>query len=214
FSGGIPAAQAWFEYQRKEGNASALLLTNEQIHAELSGDEFAANFPLAFVPAMQGVNQSRMARRQPALKVDNEVKIVTNANGVPLVAEGTITGPHPRRAKGYRPTPAGGLTPGDHRGHLIPEGGVDNQKLVNVRENLISESPSSNLGPKKTFDLLASRIAAENPGAVVRTRHEPLYRPGETRPYAVTHWILKNGIVVHGETVFNPLPAQRKAARR
>ena len=86
---------------------------------------------------------------------------------------------------------------------MAPDGGVDNPRLVNVPQNIISEAPRSNLGPKKVFDNLLSRIAAQNPYAVVRGRHTPLFRPGETRPYAVEHQIFVNGKEVHKVVVPN-----------
>jgi hypothetical protein len=52
----------------------------------------------------------------------------------------------------------------------------------------------------KAFDNLLSRIAAQNPNTVVRGRHRPVFRPGETRPSAVEH-----RIVVDGKEVFKIL---------
>jgi hypothetical protein len=75
---------------------------------------------------------------------------------------------------------------------LIPEGGVEDPRLVNVRPNIISEARRSNLGTKKTFDNLVSRIAAENPNSVIKVIAEPLRRPGQRRPFAVTYWIVKD----------------------
>jgi hypothetical protein len=118
-------------------------------------------------------------------------------------AEGRVTGPHPGRGKGYRPEPLGGRAPGDHRGHLIPEGGAEDSVLVNVKPNIISESPSSNLGPKKSFDNLASRYAAKYPNSFIRVIAEPLRQPGVSRPYAVTYWIEQDGKKVFGQTIFN-----------
>lgn len=119
-------------------------------------------------------------------------------------AEGRVTGPHPRRPKGARPDPPGGRFAGDHRGHLIPEGGVDTPAYVNVPENIISESPASNLGPKKTFDNLASKTAAQNPESVVTTQHQPQYSGANMRPDAVTHTITIDGDPVHSVTISNP----------
>ncbi len=132
-----------------------------------------------------------------------DVSFVVDEAGMTVRAEGVVTGPHRGRGKGSRPDPPGGLTPGEHRGHLIPEGGVDNPSLVNVPQNIISETPRSNLGPKKSFDNLASRIAAQNPRASVRVVAEPLRRAGEARPYAVTYWVERDGVRVHGVTIFN-----------
>ncbi len=133
----------------------------------------------------------------------SEVEYVVDEAGRTVSAEGRIAGPHPGRSKGYRPEPTGGRTPGEHRGHLIPEGGVDDPTLVNVRENIISEARRSNLSAKKQLDTLVSRIAAQNPDAVVRLRAEPLRRAGEARPFAVTYTVTKDGEVVHAVTIIN-----------
>jgi hypothetical protein len=123
--------------------------------------------------------------------------------GLTTRAEGRITGPHRGRGKGYRPEPVGGRAPGEHRGHLVPEGGVDNPALVNVKANIISETPTSNLGPKKSLDLLVSKLAAENPNSIIRIIAEPLRRQGETRPFAVTYWVEQDGERVMGQTILN-----------
>ncbi len=134
---------------------------------------------------------------------DGDVVYRVDEVGRTIEVDAKITGPHRGRAKGHRPEPPGGLIPGEHRGHLAPEGGVDDPRLVNVSQNIISEAPRSNLGPKKVFDNLLSRIAAQNPGAVVRGRHKPLFRSGETRPHAVEHKILVDGKEVHTVVIPN-----------
>ena len=126
-----------------------------------------------------------------------------NGEGLTVTAEGTIDGPHPGRAKGRRPEPVGGRAPGDHRGHLVPEGAVDDTATVNVKENIISESGASNLGPKKQLDNLLSRIKCDNPGAVVRLRAEALRKPGETRPFAITYYITVDGQLTRAVTILN-----------
>jgi hypothetical protein len=128
---------------------------------------------------------------------------IDSDTGLTIEAEGRITGPHPGRKKGRLPEPVGGRSPGEHRGHLIPEGGVDDPATVNLKENLISEAAHSNLGLKKSFDLKASRVAKENPGKEVRTRHRLLRRPGESRPYAVEHSIEVDGLKVYDVTIPN-----------
>jgi hypothetical protein len=80
---------------------------------------------------------------------------------------------------------------------------VEDPSLVNVKPNIVSEAPRSNLGAKKVFDNLVSRIAAENPGSVVKVIAEPLRRPGQARPFAVTYWIEKDGVRIHGQTIVN-----------
>jgi hypothetical protein len=124
-------------------------------------------------------------------------------SGRTLLARILITGPHRGRRKGYRPEPGGGRSPGEHRGHLAPEGGADNPTDVNVKENIISEARRSNLGPKKKFDLLASRVAQQNVGALVESLHLPAHRHGETRPHLVTHAIFVNGRLFHTITIPN-----------
>jgi hypothetical protein len=66
-----------------------------------------------------------------------------------------------------------------------------------------SSTPRSNLGAKKVFDNLVSRIAAENPESAIRVIAEPLRRPGQARPFAVTYWIEKDGVRIHGQTILN-----------
>ena len=68
---------------------------------------------------------------------------------------------------------------------------------------MISEAPGSNLGPKKSFENLAKKIKQENPASDVRTVHFPKRRLGQTVPYAVTHYIIVDGQVVYGVTIFN-----------
>lgn len=134
-----------------------------------------------------------------------DISYVTDPKtGLTIEAVGKITGSHPGRKKGALPEPQGGRMAGDHRGHLIPEGGIKDPSRVNVQKNLISESPRSNLRLKKSFDIKASKTADAFPTKEVYTRHRPLRRPGETRPYAVEHWIEVNGKKVYGVTIFNP----------
>lgn len=130
-------------------------------------------------------------------------KARTNSEGLTTRAEGRITGPHPKRKKGYRPEPAGGRLEGHHRGHLVPENMVDDPKIVNVKENIISEAPGSNLGPKRVFENLAGKIAKDNPDSVVETVHFPKYKSGSTVPHAVTHYIKVDGKIVHGVSIPN-----------
>jgi hypothetical protein len=125
------------------------------------------------------------------------------SNGLTEEAEGVIAGPHPGRKKGPRPDPEGGLTSGDHRGHLIPENHVEHPEAVNVVENLISEAPGSNLGPKKRFENLVGSIKKAQPDADVRFHSRLLRHPGVVRPYAVQHTIRVNGVVVHSVTIPN-----------
>ena len=130
-------------------------------------------------------------------------RYVVNEAGLTTRAEGTITGSHRGRGKGYRPEPVGGRTAGDHRGHLLPEAGFDNSSLVNVRSNIISEAPGSNLGPKKTIENYARRLADDNPLSVINMVTEPLRHPGQTRPFAVSVWITQDGKAVYGASVLN-----------
>ena len=130
-------------------------------------------------------------------------KVRKNSEGLTVRAEGVVSGPHPGRKKGYRPEPVGGRAKGHHRGHLVPENMVDNPSLVNVQSNIISEAAKSNLSPKRTFEKLAGRIAAENPNSIVKTIHFPKRRPGETVPFLVTHYITVDGKMVHGVSIPN-----------
>ena len=118
-------------------------------------------------------------------------------------AEGEITGPHPGRPKGSLPEPPGGRVAGEHRGHLIPEGGVDEPSTVNVRPNLISEAPGSNLSAKKIVENYAIRLAKENPDSIVTMKLEPQRLPGQTRPFAVTVYVTQNGKTVYAVSILN-----------
>lgn len=129
--------------------------------------------------------------------------LLDDATGQVLRAQGTISGPHSGRSKGYLPEPLGGRLPGEHRGHLIPEGSVDNPRLVNRAENLISEAPGSNLGLKKSFDLQASRFTADNHQSLVTFIAEPQYRLGTSRPFAVSYTVNRDGVPVLGLSIFN-----------
>lgn len=127
----------------------------------------------------------------------------TNSEGLPTRSEGVISGPHPGRKKGTRPDPVGGRDAGHHRGHLVPENLVDDPAVVNIQSNIISEAARSNLSGKKIFENLAGRIATENPNSVVKTIHFPKRRPGETVPFAVTHYITVDDVVVHSISILN-----------
>jgi hypothetical protein len=134
---------------------------------------------------------------------DKDFSFKKDGAGNVVRARGRVTGPHKGRAKGLLPEPIGGRIKGEDRGHMVPEGGVETPSKVNVPENLNSEAVYSNRGPKRIFDRRASEIAAENSDSVIETVHEPLRKAGETRPFAVTHYILKDGVPVYAETIFN-----------
>lgn len=138
------------------------------------------------------------------MRGDEEFSFKQDSNGNTTRARGRIEGPHIGRKKAKPPDPIGGRSAGDHRGHLVPEGSVKTPSKVNVSENIISEAPGSNLGPKKQLiDNKAAQLAAENPNSVIETVHEPLRMSGQTRPYAVNHYILKDGKIVYGVTIMN-----------
>ena len=129
--------------------------------------------------------------------------IVDKTTALPLQADGLISGPHPGRRKGSLPEPVGGRTAGEHRGHLIPEGGVDNTAFVNNKYNLISEARSSNLGLKKSLDLEASRLAVQNPNSEVRLIAQPVREIGQPRPFAVSYYVTQDGKLVRGLSILN-----------
>lgn len=131
------------------------------------------------------------------------VYTIDEATGLTLRAEGQITGPHRLRIKGQPDDPLGGLVPGEHRGHLIPEGGVDNPAFVNLEENIISETAASNLGLKKSLDYQASKLAAQNPGTVVKYVSEPIRFGDAIRPSAVTHYVTKDDEVFGAVSILN-----------
>lgn len=127
---------------------------------------------------------------------------VTNSIGT-TYAEGVLTGSHIGRKKGYLPKPVGGRAKGHHKGHLIPENGVANPKLVNVKANSISEAAHSNLSPKKIFENFAIRVADTNPTKTVRTLHFVKRKPGETVPYEVKHQVYANNKLMRSEAIPN-----------
>jgi hypothetical protein len=134
---------------------------------------------------------------------DADAAFAQSERDATVLAQGKVEGPHVGRKKGYVPEPIGGRLQGDHRGHLIPEGGVRDPTKVNVKPNIISEAPRSNLSPKKIFDNLASEIAAANPEKLVETRHFPVYASDNLRPIAVRHSILVDGVEVHKAVIPN-----------
>ncbi|CAN7245828.1 LysM peptidoglycan-binding domain-containing protein [Aquipseudomonas alcaligenes] len=128
--------------------------------------------------------------------------IIDENSSLTLQAEGVITGPHPGRKKGWLPEPVGGRLPGEHRGHLIPEGGVDNPTYVNHKYNLVSEAPKSNLGLKKTLDSLASKVAAAAPQSEVKFIAQPI-RTTNTRPIATSYYVTESGILHTAMSILN-----------
>lgn len=96
----------------------------------------------------------------------------------------------------------GGRLPGEHRGHLIPEGGVDNPTYVNHKYNLVSEAPKSNLGLKKTLDSLASKVAAAAPQSEVKFIAQPI-RTTNTRPIATSYYVTESGILHTAMSILN-----------
>ena len=136
----------------------------------------------------------------------SDASFTVDSMGRTVEARGKITGTHPKRSKDYTPVPSvGGSSKqtGDHKGHLIQENAVDNPDLVNVRENIIWESQGSNLKDKRAFERYAIKIAESNRGSDVQTIHEPLYKNNEMRPYAVTHSVEVDGVVVHSVSIYN-----------
>jgi len=128
---------------------------------------------------------------------------VVDASGATIESTVTIEGPHPGREKGSLPDPVGGLVPGEHRGHMGPEGGVADPRITNVVENLISEASRSNLSPKKKFDNLVSKVAGALPGRV-KTRSKPVRsKPGVARPDFMVHEIIVDGKVAYRVTIPN-----------
>ncbi len=124
-------------------------------------------------------------------------------NNLTIRAHGEIYPAARGRAKGYAPEPVGGRAPGEHKGHMLPEGGAADRDLVNVRENINSEAPRSNLSTKKKVENYAIRLARENPDAVVTMTVDNLRKSGETRPFAVTVTIKMDGKTVYGVSVLN-----------
>lgn len=116
--------------------------------------------------------------------------------------EVAVQGPHPGRRKENLPEVPNALAE-DHRGHAAPEGAVDNPELVNRLENLAGETPSSNLGPKKRFDNLVSRIAGALRGHAVKVAFRRIMEPGNPRPVATHLQIVVDGVTLYTVTIPN-----------
>jgi hypothetical protein len=141
---------------------------------------------------------------------DGEIEYwVDKDTGWTVQSSGEIEGPHIGRTKASSlpdnlpGEKVGSGIKGDHKGHMIPEGGVRDPAMVNRTENLNWEAKDSNLGLKKQFDNLASRVAAEHPDGTVRTVHRPLRAPGLGRPFATEHYIMLNDELIYGVSIPN-----------
>ncbi|MEO9187600.1 MAG: hypothetical protein ABI467_29160 [Kofleriaceae bacterium] len=113
-----------------------------------------------------------------------------------------VQGPHPGRPKEDLPTPEG-FVPGEHRGHGAPEGAIDNPNLVNVLNNIESETSASNLGPKKRFDSLVSRTAAAFYDREVAVSFERITSGSDPRPIATKYEIHVDGMTLYKVTISN-----------
>jgi hypothetical protein len=134
------------------------------------------------------------------------VSFTVDSLGRTTEARGKITGSHLGREKAYTLVPSVGRKhkeAGDHKGHLIPENGVNDPKLVNVRQNIVWEASKSNLSDKKKFENYAAKIADNNPGSEVWTTHKPLYKDDAKRPFAVEHSIELDGKTIHSVSIYN-----------
>ena len=158
------------------------------------------------VESLDGISSDEAPINNPTVKLKKvgDNKYYVDSQGRTVKAVGVNNGSHRGRKKKKAPTPLNGLRSGDHRGHLISEGGTDDVSTVNIPENVVSEHPKSNLGLKKSFDLKASKLKDANPNSDIITEHEPYYRGEDTRPRAVTHTLYKDGDIEESLSVLNP----------
>lgn len=129
--------------------------------------------------------------------------LVTSPEIGTVEATVSMEGPHPGRRKGHLPDPVGGLVPGEHRGHMGPEGAVADPRVTNVVENLISEAEHSNLSPKKKFDNLITKVAVALPDRVKSRSRPQRSDPNSPRPDYMIHEIVVDGQVVYRVVIPN-----------
>jgi hypothetical protein len=130
--------------------------------------------------------------------------IIDEKTGRAELAVGRITGKHTGREKGSLPTMLGGMESGDHKGHGIPEGGIDDPDLVNTLANLVPQDGTANVSHKKVFENFVIDYAEKNPHRTVHTIHERHYNEDDLRPLAETHYMVVDGKVVGAVTIGNP----------
>jgi DNA/RNA non-specific endonuclease len=113
---------------------------------------------------------------------------------------------HAQRDKDTAPAPFGGdvhKEPGDHKGHLYAATFASNPKSADAFLNVVWEKGVINLSYKKRFENAVAAFAEDNPGCIVTTLHEPLFRPDEGRPFAMQHYVVVDGVVVGAVTLKN-----------
>jgi RHS repeat-associated protein len=201
---GKGAGKAAGKAAREATEATAEAAQNAAIEAAENAAESAAKTGRKSAGKAAGAADEVVGESSEKAAKGKSVEYFKDQDGNVIGAEGEIAGRHKGREKGHRPDPEGGLKQGDHRGHMIPENGVADPAEVNVVENMISEAPSSNLGPKKVVENLAINIKEMIPSRSVRFRAEKHLRPGETRPFAMSYFIKVDGVKVYGVTIFNP----------
>jgi hypothetical protein len=131
--------------------------------------------------------------------------VIDQLTGRSEFSTGRVVGRHPKRDKGSLPKFLGGAKPGDHKGHGIPEGGVENPDLVNVLPNIVPQEGTTNVSHKKVFENQVIDYADTHPSETVHTVHERFY-PGPTdlRPEGETHYMVVDGAVIAAVTIENP----------
>jgi hypothetical protein len=223
-TGGNYADREWFEFSTGLGYFRGLRLFEASSYAAQKGLQGTGKL-LDYIPVdgrrfytpsafgVGGLKGNGVVRTEKALEGGGQVvelskggqtaRYVKDALGRPVEAEMEASVRVQGRVKGPRPEPPGGLVPGEHRGHRIPEGTAAHPELVNVPENMASEAAGSNLGPKKSFDNLLARLKAANPSSNIYSKHRNLFKADEMRPYAAEHIIVKDGQVIHQVVIPN-----------
>lgn len=150
-----------------------------------------------------------MPKGTQRIEYDNGAAVYyIDPKGRPIRAEGELDPPPTYKKQRLKSSikPAGLQKGIDHRGHLIPERGVANARIVNIKENIVPELGNVNQSAKKIWENDAVTHAFENPGS--KSIHEPRYHGDEMRPYEVHHNLLNpDGSPVPGfdQTIPNPL---------
>lgn len=163
---------------------------------------FSSVTPCASVPPeVQQIATDEYARFQAQLASGGETDSLfyqVDEDGRTIMSGGMVH-VHAPRAKDTAPEPFGGKkhkTPGDHKGHLYAAHFADAPAHADAFLNVVWEKGSINLSQKKRYENEVAAFTAAHPAAVVQTLHEPLFHPGDGRPFAVRHYAIVDGQVI------------------
>lgn len=157
---------------------------------EIAGDEYK-HYQVELAKAQSGATHDLL------YKVDEDGRTVSVSG---------VVRTHAQRDKDEAPAPFGGAVhkePGDHKGHLYAATFASNPKSADAFLNVVWEKGMINLSYKKRFENAVAAFARDNPGCIVTTLHEPLFRANEGRPFAMQHYAVVDGVVVGALTLKN-----------